>query len=295
MENPNERLNVIERLSSSSIAGALGLLAAMRQGKAVHPRGVVHAARLRIPGDVTAPPARLLREPGDYRAIVRFSRSLGLPQPWPDLLGMAIRVLDAYGRGRHQDLMLISSIDRPVLHHVFVPARDVWQAPFSSALPYRAGAEQFLLGALGRLHGPRPAGDSDLERLDSAAAAGQLDFRLAVAGLNGRFRPVGELSLGRRLAPELDALCFNPWNTGGGLEPAGWLNNARFIAYRRSQAAWRRTQPDGVAHQAAAEAALATFGAEAAESALAPTSGGAPFQSRAGSGTVAYHEHREQT
>jgi hypothetical protein len=58
------------------------------------------------------------------------------------------------------------------------------------------------------------------------------------------------------LPPELDALRFNPWNTGGGLAPAGALNGARDRAYKLSQAAWRRTQRGGALAQDAADREL---------------------------------------
>src|SRR3954454_4358947 len=83
-------------------SGVLAAVAAARRGKAVHPHGAVHRATLRVPGDPAAPrAARLLSEPGEHEAIVRFSRSVGLPRPLPDLLGMSIRVPDAYGAGAH--------------------------------------------------------------------------------------------------------------------------------------------------------------------------------------------------
>ena len=254
---PPDRLNLAERLTSTSMATTLGLLAALRRGKPVHPRGAVYDATLHIDGSPQAPrAAQLLATAGEHRAVVRFSRSIGWPEPLPDLLGMSIRVLDAYGADQHQDLMLISSVDLPILHHIFVPVRDAWQAPYSSSLPYRAGDARFLIGALPRLTQPRPPGDTEFERLARAAAGGHLSFGLAVARTEGRFRAVGRLQLGLQLSPALDALRFNPWNTGGGLEPAGWLQTARFQAYRRSQAAWGRTQHDGDEHQSAAEAAL---------------------------------------
>jgi hypothetical protein len=258
MTGPPPRLNRVGRVLSTSLAGTLGVVAAVRRAKPVHPHGVVYDARLDIPGAGDAPAgARLLSERTSHRALVRFSRSIGLPRPLPDLLGMSIRVLDAYGRGEHQDLMLISSIDRPLLHHIFVPVRDVWQAPFSSSLPYRAGADAFLIGALPRLIGPRPDGSDEFARTDAASASGRLSFDLAVASLEGRFRPVGVLRLGGRLPPALDALGFNPWNTGGGLEPAGWLNATRYAAYRSSQTAWGCTQAGGEQRQQAAEDVLA--------------------------------------
>jgi hypothetical protein len=258
MNRPTDRLNVAEAFTSTSIATGLGLLAALRRGKPVHPKGAVYDARLTVTGARAAPPAQLLAQAGEHRAVVRFSRSVGLPEPFPDLLGMSIRVLDAYGAGAHQDLMLISSVDLPVLHHIFVPVRDAWQAPYSSSLPFRAGGDRFLIGALPRLEGPAPPGDTEFERLDAAATEGRLGFDLAVAPLEGRFAAniVGRLQLGSQLSADLDALRFNPWNTGGGLEPAGWLQAARYQAYRRSQAAWRRTQADGAQNQNAAEAEL---------------------------------------
>src|SRR5687767_2942532 len=103
-----------------AVSGVLAVVAAARRGKAVHPHGAVHRATLRVPGDPAAPRgARLLSEPGEHEAIVRFSRSVGLPRPLPDLLGMSVRIVDAYGRDRHQDLLLVTSVDLPIVHHVF--------------------------------------------------------------------------------------------------------------------------------------------------------------------------------
>ena len=227
----------VSAAAGAVVDGALAAVAAVRRGKAVHPHGVVHRATLHVPGDPAAPrAAQLLRAPGDHAAIVRFSRSIGLPRPLPDLLGMAIRVPDAYGPGRHQDLLLVTSVDLPVAHHVFVPAGDVQQRVYSSSLPYRAGTERFLVGTLPR---------------------GDMRFDLAVAAVNGRFRPVAALQVGERLGPELDALRFSPWNTGGGMEPTGVFNRWRKAAYPWSQAAWRLTGRDAARRQDAADRVLA--------------------------------------
>jgi hypothetical protein len=237
-----------------SLGAVLGVIAGLRGGKAVHPRGVVYEARLSVTGAGAAPPAAtLLSRPGEHRALARFSRSVGLPRPIPDLLGLAIRVLDAHGPGEHQDFLLVSSADRPVLHHIFLPASDVQQRPYTSALPYQASGEHFLVGALPDHRSPRPNGDNEFERLELAAGTGQLRFQLAVAAPKRRFQPVAELRIGARLPPEADALRFNPWNTGGGMAPAGVLNGARDRAYKLSQAAWRRTATDGAQRQDAAD------------------------------------------
>ena len=236
------------------VGGALAGMAALRRGKAVHPHGAVYEAQLVVP-HLDGPLGRteLFGTPASRRALVRFSRSLGLPRPLPDLLGMSVRVPDAYGSGRHQDFLMVSSVDAPVLHHIFVPSSDVQERLYSSSLPYLAGDRTLLVGALPRADSPRPEGDHELERLAAAAATGALVFDLAVAEVWGRFRSVAELRVGDPLPPEADALLFNPWNSGGGLKPAGFLNRLRDIAYPLSQRAWGRT--GRTADQAAASTA----------------------------------------
>ena len=248
---------LVTDLAGGGIGVVLAAVAAARRGKAVHPAGVVHRAELVVPGTPDAPRASaLLGAPGRHAAIVRFSRSVGLPRPLPDLLGMSIRVVGAYGVGRHQDLLLVTSIDLPLVHHVFVPARDVQDRIYSSSLPFGAGDERFLIGALPRSRSPRPDGRDELDRLRRAAATGELRFDLAVAPLKGRFRPVAELHVGERLGPELDALRFNPFNCGGGMRPLGVFNRWRAAADPLSQAAWRRTERDDAERQDTAEATL---------------------------------------
>jgi hypothetical protein len=123
-----------------AVALALAGVAAVRGGKAVHPHGAVYGAQLVVPGDGDSlRHTELFGTPGRRPALVRFSRSLGLPRPLPDLLGMSVRVPDAYGPCRHQDFLMVTSIDAPLMHHLFVPARDVQQrAPSSSTSPWPA-------------------------------------------------------------------------------------------------------------------------------------------------------------
>jgi hypothetical protein len=252
---PTARMvRAVAAVAGVGVGAVLALVAAARRGKAVHPHGDVYAARLVVAGVPAAPAAaQLLATAGEHAALVRFSRSLGLPRPLPDLLGMSIRVLDAYGRGRHQDFLLVSSTDRPVLHHLFVPATDVQQRPYSSSLPYRAGAQRFIVGALPHADSPRPAGETELERVRIAAATGRLRFQLAVAAPMTRFTPVAELHVGAPLPTAADALRFLPLNAGGGLEPLGLLNEMRRYAYPMSQWAWGQTRRDGAQTQREAE------------------------------------------
>jgi hypothetical protein len=258
----------------------LAAVSALRRAKPVHPHGESFLATLNVPAEPGAPPAAgLLRTPGDHRAVARFSRSVGLPRPLPDLLGMSIRVLDAYGAGRHQDLLLVTSGHHPLLHHVFLPAGDMQQRPYTSALPYRIGRQLFIVGALPDPRSPRPAGDDEFARLRAAAATGELRFRIALAPVGRRFRPVAELRIGAPLPATLEGLRYSPWNTGGGLRPAGVLNQMRRYAYPMSQVTWRRALRGGRALQRAADRSVAQITAPGA-GAAAPAGASAARSAR---------------
>ena len=213
----------------------------VRGAKIAHPAGSVYEAVLRVDGGAHVPSgAALLATPAEHRAVVRFSRSLGLPPPLPDLFGIAIRLPEVHGQGRHQDFLIVTSVDAPLLHHIFIPVADPQQAPYSCSLPYRAGDERILVGVQPVSGSPRIPGRTADEKLERAAATGNLRFALSIAPLAGRFAPVGELQIGQRLPDDLNAIRFNPWNTGGGLEPAGALNRLRAYAYPASQSGWEK-------------------------------------------------------
>jgi hypothetical protein len=88
---------------------------------------------------------------------------------------------------------------------------------YSSLLPYDVGGRRLLVGA-------RPAPESaDV-------------FDLLVAPPRGPWRVAARLTLGSRLEDAVAReLRFDPWNSGGGLIPAGVVNRVRGAAYRGSR------------------------------------------------------------
>lgn len=203
---------------AAAAAAAFGALSRLRGARIFHPRGVGYSALVRVEEPQGRyPGVPMLERPGEHPALVRFSRAVGLPEPLPDALGLALRLVDLHGPGRHQDFLLVTSAHGPLLHHLLLP--DIGRfpgQPFSSILPYRVGGSLRVVGATP----------------DSGGRA----FRLALAPLMGRFVPFAGLEVGERLpGDETEQLAFTPWNTGGGIRPAGPLNGVRLAAYRGSQ------------------------------------------------------------
>ena len=105
-----------------------------------------------------------------------------------------------------------------------------------------------------------------LDDLAGEAEAGRLRFELLLASLVGPWQRVGDIELGRRLPDGVGGnLAFNPWNTGGGIVPLGFLNRLRRSVYDRSQAGRKAGTPIGIS----ASANSAHAGERAAKPAVA--------------------------
>jgi hypothetical protein len=227
-----------------AVAAGFYALAALRHGRSLHPTGVGYQGRLEVHAERPGRPGvPLFQVSATHPAILRFSRGAGLPEPLPDALGVAIKLPDVYGPGVDQDLLLTSSTDRPLLRRLLFPARSFVHGAFSTALPYDFGNERVVLllvpvlPSAGRStggEGHRPGGGA-LAELRAVAANG-LNFELRTAKSFGRSQPLASVTVGPPLSPDqTEALRFNPWTTGPGIRPSGWLNLLRDAAYRASQ------------------------------------------------------------
>jgi hypothetical protein len=186
------------------VTGAAVVRAAslVRGERVIHAEGTTLAGRLLVPGGA-ALGVPLLDQPGRHDCLVRFSRSLGLPDRLPDVLGVAVRVLDAHGPDAHQDLLLDSS-GRGARRGLRCP-RDALGTLFSSLTPYELGGGAGC-SACSRPRRAAPAG---------AEVAGARRRRAAAAGGgagHGRARGACSSSAG----PGGRQLRFSPDVTGAG-------------------------------------------------------------------------------
>ena len=220
------------------VAAAVGLgygaLSKLRGRRFFHPHGIGYSATVRVSPTPGYPGVGLFAEADEHRAICRFSRAAGLPEPLPDILGLALRLPDLHAPGRHQDFLLATGARATVLRNLLLPGVGGFTGQsFSSILPYSFGGRVRLVGALAE--SPRGA-IRTLAALDEAAARGELRFRVALAPLRGGWQDVATLEVGQRLPDEeTETLAFTPWHTGGGIRPAGPFQRIRQPAYRGSQ------------------------------------------------------------
>lgn len=218
---------------ASATAGLFQALSAARGKRAFHPHGLVFESTF-VPYVQEHPTGVELLDGGERRCLVRCSRALGLPEPAPDILGFSVRFPDAYGPGRHQDLLMVTSWDAPLAHHALVTSTGFFERPYSTLLAYRLPEGVRLFGVV-PIGGGSPLGPR-LDEIAEAASEGSAAFELAKCPLMGRFSGVGTIRLGAQLPPsEGELLRFNPWNSGGGLRPTGPLMGLRDAAYRGSQ------------------------------------------------------------
>ncbi len=148
MERTDQRSSTVDDITdaaASACATVFGGIARLRAAKSIHPRGAVVGALLeRL--DHPATGIDWVDESAPAQVVVRISRSVGLPAPLPDVLGMAIRVpLDP---DRFGDLLLSTGAKAPYARHLFVPRRAAVSATFTSLVPFRTPVGLRMVAAL---------------------------------------------------------------------------------------------------------------------------------------------------
>jgi hypothetical protein len=210
------------------VAFVFGTVARLRRDRALHPRGVLldgHAEILDATGGLTDGRTQVA-------ALVRLSRGAGVPEPLPDFCGIALRLLDAHGAGRHQDLLVTTSFGSRIGRHLLRPARDTsgW---LTGLVGYRDPHGRSVL--FGCPPGPRPS-------IARAAASVPFDVVVHMATDGGPWHAVARVHL--TAVDHEQVVRFDPDVTSPALVPTGPLNRWRRAAYAASRAAAPRPVSD---------------------------------------------------
>lgn len=202
------------------LAGVFSLAGRARPGgsKSLHPRGELVPGRIDRQSSSVATGVEWLDRPGKDDVLVRLSRAVGLPEPWPDVLGLAIRVPVAKGYG---DLLLATTGSGVPTRFLLRPTRRYDTAVYSTLLPYRTPAGPLLLAAF-----PRPGLDHS--------------YDLAWSGLTGPWQRFATLVVPATATEEDALVSFDPvLNVVPGLEPYAWTARLREFSYAASRRARR--------------------------------------------------------
>lgn len=230
---------VVDVVAGPATAVATGLGSMLRGARLFHPRGRAFHATMTITGDPRFA-GTVLGEPGEYAAIARFSRGTGFAEPWPDMLGLAVRLFVGDGI-RHdpasgwQDLLLLSSLPGVGVRNLIVFRPGYGSTFYSSIDRLGLGEHTVVVGARARFDGdPEP-----LPRLtELAAARDRVRFEFVTAPVLGDWSaPIASLGLGDELSrDESRPMRFSPFHRAGAIEPVGPVNTLRRRGYAGSQA-----------------------------------------------------------
>ncbi|MER6814212.1 DUF1990 family protein [Spirillospora sp. NPDC000708] len=231
---------------AGALARAFTALAKARGGRPLHPRGLVLDATLRLSGTSRFWGVPLLDDTAELRGVARLSRAIGLPSPFPDILGLALRWRQPAGADGGEpataELLLATTGHGRLGRHLLRPAARWGPGFYGCLLPYTAGDRHVLLGAVARRALP-----GDPAALARVAGEGPILMDLVVATELGPWERFGELVLTRPARTDDPVpVRFNPARHPiPGLRPGGPLQQVRRRSYDAVQEAGRGTSPTG--------------------------------------------------
>ncbi|GAB5078582.1 SRPBCC family protein [Arthrobacter sp. AD-310] len=225
-------------VAGGAFAGLFRILKLARPDRPIHPNGLGLTGELARTGNPFEPSGLdWLDTPGVDDVEARFSRSVGLPQALPDILGLALRVTPEGGAPAH--VLFASTGWHLPWRFLLRPRLDVDGATLTTLMPYKGRHGPVLLGLR---TGSLPAG---------SLSSGEWVLELYWARPAGRWRPCGELRLHAGAHPGDTPLRFNPLeHPPPGAGTYAWTRRLRERSYHAAQ----RRPPAAVVRSAQARA-----------------------------------------
>lgn len=229
----------ISALLGSAARAPFVLLKQFRPQRPIHAEGVgLEGVLIRTGGGTSG--IHWIDEAGEDPVRARFSRSIGFPQGWPDILGLALRCpvppsgqMEGRSDGRADILLATAGEGR---FSRFVPTfhRHVPDSAFASFMPYRALGGPVLVAAHPEPRTERLPARPDLFRASVAAEPWVLGLHWATP--LGPWQRFGTVELGPG-APFGDDERFDPLlNVPTGAENYGWTYRLREPSYTLARA-----------------------------------------------------------
>lgn len=203
------------------LAAALAPLGPIRDAKPLHPDGVIRQAALQVTDPAPALQVPMFTESGTLPCLVRVSRAVGLPAPFPDIGGLALRLGPDAAPGGQGDLLFASTGTGQLSRWLLLFHLDPSRSALTTLLPLSSVSGPVLFSLV-------PVG-----REPSA-------YALSWARPRGEWNPLGRLSLGEELTPDNDPpIRFDPIeNPLPGLTNYPVVTRLREPAYAAARRLW---------------------------------------------------------
>lgn len=217
-------------LPGALLAAAAALTGLLRRDKALHPVGHRGTGRLTVTHPAPALDIEAFTRAGTRPCRTRWSRSMGLPQGWPDIEGLALRLDGAGPDGGDADLLFASTGGRGWSRYLLTLRGPGRFGHLTTLIPARAGgrAVTFRLTPQSEPHDGLPP------------TTYELDLALGT----GDWRPVGHIDLTWVEADTTDR--FDPiTHPLAGLEQYAFVTALREPAYVAARAAARARPTHG--------------------------------------------------
>lgn len=210
------------------------VLKVVRPVRPIHPAGVaLHGELIRTGSPAEPSGVEWLDQPGTDRVEARFSRSAGLPQRLPDVLGLALRVTPA-GGGRFADVLFSTTGWRLPGRFLLMLKRTPADAALTTLMPYQGTNGPVLLGLRTASIPPGTLAEGTLAASPLLHHDWVLELYWATPA--GHWRPCGELRLRASHNPQDTSLRFNPLeNQPPGARTYPWARRLRERSYRIAQ------------------------------------------------------------
>jgi len=244
-------LEALGRLVGGLWAPGVALGSLLRNARLFHPDGMVRWGRVEpiakdgMLGDL----AKRLEGPVLIRLSSAWWRN---DKEWPDVLGMALRLVDSKNiqvqnpATRDQDLLFATIRRGPMLPiaPLFTNVHDFLANDYFALAP-------FSIQGLGRvklrlipMRLPTDVG-TRREKLEARIASGTAVLRLEIKAqkIGAKWREVALIEIREKASVDQELLAFNPFRSGRGIVPIGGIHMARAATYKASQWARGLTRP----------------------------------------------------
>ena len=135
----------VQAVAGRAFAAVFRAVKVVRPHRPIHPKGIRLTGTLdRDPGARKLSGVPWLDASGRTPVEARISRSIGLPDAFPDIIGLAVRFTE---QGKRSDMLLATTGPTGLGRFILRLRRDAASAVFSSMMPYQSDSGPVLIAA----------------------------------------------------------------------------------------------------------------------------------------------------